>query len=144
MRGRMFEETYLSELELCIVQFSMPGSIMSRLPWVIFREAGQMRQVLFCGLLNCCCCSVTKSCKTFWMPSAVACQASLSFTISQSLLRLKYIELVMSIIFCRPLLLLLSIFPPIRIFSKSQLFPLGGQNVAASAPASVLPINNHG
>ena len=37
--------------------------------------------------------------------------------------------------------LLLSIFPSIRVFSKSQLFPSGGQCIVASASASVLPRN---
>ena len=48
-----------------------------------------------------------------------ACQASLSFTISWSLLKLMTIELMMPsnhLIFCCPLLLLPSIFPSIRIF----------------------------
>ena len=50
----------------------------------------------------------------------VACQASLSFTISWSLLKLMSIESVMPsnhLILCRPLLLLSSIFPHIRVFS---------------------------
>ena len=47
-------------------------------------------------------------------------QASLSFTISQSLLRLISIELIPSnhLILCHPLLLLLSVFPSIRVFSN--------------------------
>ena len=47
-------------------------------------------------------------------------QASLSFTISQSLLRLISIESIPSnhLIFCHPLLLLLSVFPSIRVFSN--------------------------
>ena len=51
----------------------------------------------------------------------VACQASLSITNSQSLLRLMSIESVMPsnhLIFCHPLLLLPSIFPSIRVFSN--------------------------
>ena len=47
------------------------------------------------------------------------CQASLSFTISQSLLKLMSIESVMlsnHLIFCCPILLLLSSFPRMRIF----------------------------
>ena len=50
-----------------------------------------------------------------------ACQASLSFTISQSLLKLMSTESVMPsnhLILCRPLLLLPSIFPSIRVFSS--------------------------
>ena len=56
-------------------------------------------------------------------PWIVACQASLSFTISQSLLKLMSIELVMPsnhFILCHPLLLLPSIFPSIRVFSKES------------------------
>ena len=50
-----------------------------------------------------------------------ALQASLSFTISPSLLKLMSIELVMPsnhLILCRPLLLLPSIFPSMRVFSN--------------------------
>ena len=50
-------------------------------------------------------------------------QASLSFTISQSLLKLMSIELVMPsnhLIPCRPHLLLPSIFPSIRVFSNGS------------------------
>ena len=55
-----------------------------------------------------------------------ACQASLSITSSQSLLKLMSIESVMPsnhLILCRPLLLLHLIFPIIRVFSnKSVLY----------------------
>ena len=57
----------------------------------------------------------------FVIPWTAACQASLSFTISWSLLKLKSIEMVMlsnHFIFRCPLLLLPSIFPSIRIFSN--------------------------
>ena len=50
-------------------------------------------------------------------------QASLSITNSQSLLKLISIKLVMPynhLIFCRPLLLLPSIFPSIRVFSSES------------------------
>ena len=50
-------------------------------------------------------------------------QASLSVTKSQSLLKLMTIKLVMPsnhLILCRPLLLLLSIFPRIRVFSNES------------------------
>ena len=52
-----------------------------------------------------------------------ACQASLSLTNSQSLLKLMSIESVMPsshLILCHPLLLLLSIFPSIRVFSNES------------------------
>ena len=54
-------------------------------------------------------------------PWTAACQASLSFTISQSLLKLMSVELVMTsnyLILCHSLPLLPSIFPSIRIFSN--------------------------
>ena len=53
-----------------------------------------------------------------------ACQASLSIINTQSLLRLTSIESVMPsnhLILCHPLLLLLSIFPSIRVFSKEAI-----------------------
>ena len=59
----------------------------------------------------------------FGTPWTAACQTSLSFTISQSLLRLMSIESVMPsnhLIFCHPLLLLPSIFPSIRVFSNES------------------------
>ena len=57
----------------------------------------------------------------FPTPWTAAHQASLSFTISWSLLKLTSIKLVMPsnhLILCRPLLLLPSIFPSIRVFSN--------------------------
>ena len=59
----------------------------------------------------------------FVTPWTVARQASLSFIISQSLLKLMSIELVMPsnhLILCRSLLLLLSIFPSIRVNNFAQ------------------------
>ena len=71
----------------------------------------------------CCCCSVSKLCLTICDPMTAACQAPLSFTISQSLLRFMSLESVMlsnHLILCCPLLLLPSVFPSIRIFSKES------------------------
>ena len=54
-------------------------------------------------------------------PWTAAHKASLSFTVSCSLLKLVSIELVMPftyLILCRPLLLLPSTFPSIRVFSN--------------------------
>ena len=78
----------------------------------------------------------------FQTPWTVARQASLSFTISQSLLKLTSVESMIPsnhLILCRPLLLLPSIFPSIRVFPMSQLFASGGQSIGVSA--SVLPKN---
>ena len=59
----------------------------------------------------------------FTTPWTAACQASLSFTISWSLLKLMSIESVMPskyLILCCPLLLLPSIFPSIKVFSNES------------------------
>ena len=56
-------------------------------------------------------------------PWTAACQASLSITNSQSLLKLTSIELAMPsncLILCCPLFLLPSIFPSIRVFSNES------------------------
>ena len=91
-----------------------------------------------------CCCSVTKSCPTFCNDSM---PDFLSFTIPWSLLKLVSIESVMPskhLILCRPLLLLPSIFPSIRVFFQCQLFTSAGQSIGVSASASVLPMNIQG
>ena len=77
---------------------------------------------------------------TLW---TVACQASLSFSISQSLLKLMSIELVMPsnhLVLCLSLFLLPSIFPASGSFPMSQLFASGGQSIGVSTSASVLPV----
>ena len=59
----------------------------------------------------------------FATPLTVAHKISLSFTISQSLLKLMCIESVMlskHLILCHPLLLLPSAFPSIRVFSSES------------------------
>ena len=64
--------------------------------------------------------SVMSKSMTAW---TVACQASLSITNSRSLLRFMSIESVMPSnhpILCRPLLLLPSIFPSIRVYSNES------------------------
>ena len=71
--------------------------------------------------------SVAQLCPTLWNPWTVACQAFLSITNSQSLLKLLSIESVMPshhLILCHPLLLLPSIFPSIRVFSNESVLPI--------------------
>ena len=68
-------------------------------------------------------CSVQSLSSDFATPWTAAGQASLSITNSQSLLKLMSIHSVMPsshLILCRPLLLLPSIFPSIRVFSKES------------------------
>ena len=71
-----------------------------------------------------CGCSVAQSHPTLCDPWTAARQASLSFTISWSLLKLMSIEFVMPssyLVFCCLLLHLPSIFPGIRVFSNGSL-----------------------
>ena len=83
-------------------------------------------------------------------PWTAVCQASLSFTISQSLLKLMSIESKLmsidAIQSSHPLSPSSFIFNLSQQIGKgsnlmSQLFTSGGQNIEASASASVLPIN---
>ena len=68
----------------------------------------------------------------FAAPWTEACQASLSITNSQSLLKLTSIQSVMlsnHLILYRPLLLLPSIFPNIRVFSKESRHEINPNNI---------------
>ena len=86
-------------------------------------ENPHLSTVLGSGSLCCYCCLVPQSCLTLCHSMEAASQASLSFTSSRNLLKLKSIESVMlsnHLILCHPLLLLPSVFPSIRVFSKES------------------------
>ena len=82
---------------------------------------------------------------SLWPPWTAARQASLSFTISQSFLKLMSMGL-----WCHPAISSSTVpfsscpqyFPASGSFPMSQLFPLGAQSIGASA--SVLPMNIQG
>ena len=79
-------------------------------------------------------------------PWTAACQASLSFTISRSLLKLMSIEPVMSsnhLILCRPLLLLPWIFPSIRVFSNDSALHIRWPKYYCSFSLSISPSNEY-
>ena len=78
-------------------------------------------------------------------PWAAACQSSLSFTISQSLLKLMSIKSVMPfnhLILCRPLLFLPSVFPSIRVFSNESALHIRWPKYW-SFSLSISPSNEH-
>ena len=87
--------------------------------------------------------SSVQSCSHVWLfvtPWTSALQASLSITNSQSAPKPMSIESVMPsnhLIFCRPFLLLPSIFPSIRVFSNASAL----HSIGVSASTSVLPVN---
>ena len=80
----------------------------------------------------------------FVTPWTAARQATLPITNSQSLLKLMSITSVMPynhLIICRPLFLIPSIFPSIRVFSNESVLRIRCQSIGVSASASVLPMN---
>ena len=89
--------------------------------------------------------SVTQSCPMFCDPMDGARQASLSFTVFQSLLKLMSIELVVPssdlILYC-PILLLPSISPSIRIFSNESVLPIRWPK-CCSFNSSISPSNEY-
>ena len=87
----------------------------------------------------------------FVTPWTAARQASLSITNSWSLLRYRPIESVMPsnhLILCRPLLLLPSIFPSIRVFSKESVLCIRWPKYSSFTPKGGalglnIPVNIH-
>ena len=106
---------------------------------------GQRRDKTVSGKLHC---SVTKSCPTLRNPIDCRHQASLSFTIFQSLLKLMFTESVMPnnhlILYYPPFSSCPQSFPASGSFPKSWPFIPGDQSVGPSAAASVLPVNIRG
>ena len=100
-----------------------------------------------------CCFSVIQSCLTLCEPMdcstpvnswTAVCQASLSFTISESFLKLMSIELVIPfnhLIFYHPLSSCFQSFPASGSFPMNWLFASGGQSFGASVSTTVFPIN---
>ena len=87
-------------------------------------------------------CSATKLCSDSAIPLTAVRQASLSFTISWSLLKLMSIELIMPsnhLSLCSPLLLLPSSCRSLRVCSNESALHIRWQSIGASAP--VLPVN---
>ena len=94
-----------------------------------------------------CISSVAQSHPTLCNPMAAACQASLSVTNSQSLLKLLFIKSVIPsnhLILCFPFSSCLQSFPASGSFPTSQVFTSGAQSIGASTSTSVLPMNIQG
>ena len=103
--------------------------------------------IVTCRMVICCCyhcCSVAKSCPALCDPMDCSTPGFLSFTISQTLLKLMSIESVMPpnhLVLCCPLLLLPSISPSIRVFSKELALCIRWPKCWTSTKASVLLMN---
>ena len=81
----------------------------------------------------------------FATPWTAVHQVSLSFTNSQSLLKLMSIELVMPsnhLILCHPLLLLPSLFPSIKVFSNESVLRIRRPNYWRFS-SNISPSNEH-
>ena len=119
------------------LQYSCLENPMDRGAWrtpvhrVTKSQKGLKRLSMHAG----CCCSVAQPCRTLCDPMDCSTPGFLSFTNSQSFLKLMSIELVMPsnlLVLCRPLLHLPSILPSTGVFSNcklllyssSTLFPL--------------------
>ena len=98
-------------------EFISSTSIFPSILWGYLKEEDLNK---FCTISLC---SVIQCVQLFATQWVVAHQASLSFTNSRSLFRLMSIESMMPsnhFILCRPLLLLPSIFPRIKVFSNES------------------------
>ena len=85
--------------------------------------------------------------RLFPIPWIIAYQASLSITVSQTLLKLMSIESVMPpnhLILCHPFLFSPSIFASIGVFSSESALRIRWPNYWSFSSASVLPVNIRG
>ena len=125
-------QIYMYIFNLCMCTYAyICIYIYSTFPWChsLVRVLGAFIQSLSC---------------VFVISWTASCEASLSFTVSWSLIKLMSLSR-----WCyptiSPLMPLFSScpqsFPESRSFPMSQLFPSGGQRIGASVLASVLPMN---
>ena len=107
-----------SQLEGCYSAYLPPHLCLSKPPHSLPRILIQPFHIIYEIVVH------SLSCvQLFATPWTAACQASLFFTISQSLLKLMSIESMIPsnhLIFCHPLLLMPSIFHSIKIFSNES------------------------
>ena len=115
-------------LLLCIVHLRRPSYLPLLFSGILY-SVGYVFPFSLAFCFSSFLCSV-QSLSCVWLfatPWIAACQASLSFTISQNLLKLMSIESKMPsnhLILCCPLLLLPSIFHSIRVFSEESALPI--------------------
>ena len=101
---------------------------------------------LFLPSLFCCCVQSLSCVQLFANPWTAALQASLSSTVSWSLLKLMSIELVLlsnHLILCLPLFLLPSVFPSVRVFSNESVLIRWPKYWRFSFSFSISPFNKY-
>ena len=97
--------------------------------------------------IHCCRCSVAKLCPDLCNPmdSSKPGSVVLHYLLELPQIYVHWVTMLSNhLILCRPLLLLPSIFPSIRVFFQTQLFASGGQSIGASVSASDLTMNIQG
>ena len=107
--------------------------------WVALRDIILTNKSVFSSVQSLSCV------RLFATPWTAACQASLSITNSQSLLKLMSIKSVMPsnhLILCHPLLLLPSLFPSIRVFSNESVLRIKWPKYWSSS-FSISPSNEY-
>ena len=121
-------------------KMSAHSSILAwRIPWTDHGIAKSSNTFTFSSVQSLSCV------RLFAIPWTAACQASLSITNSQRLLKHMSIKLVMPsnhLILCCPLLLLPSIFPSIRVFSSESVLHIRWPKYW-SFSFSISPSNEH-
>ena len=127
------------------VSFWCDENVLKWMWWRLPNSMNILKSTVFYTLneWTVCCCSVAQSWLTLFDP--LDCSTP-GFPVLYYLPKLMSTESVMlsnHLVLCRPLLLP-SIFPSIRVFSNESVFISGGQNIRASALASVLPMNIQG
>ena len=125
-------------LFFCVMYWQIPRIILHGYCWA---EAGFKAAPVYSGSVQFNHSVMTDSAISW----TAACQASLSITNSRSLLKLMCTESVMPsnhLILCHPLLLLPSIFPSIRVFSKESVLRIRWPRYW-SFNFSISPSNEH-
>ena len=124
-----FHPLQLSRMESPLLMYltqktnhSLP-SYSHQVVWYLTNRDRPQSCLILSSLSLHCCCSVSKPCLILCDPMDCSMLSLLSYTISQSLLKLMSIESVMPsshLLLYYPLLLLPSIFPSIRVFSNES------------------------
>ena len=110
-----------------ITSWQIDGETVEKLQLTLFFWAPKSLQMVITAMKLKDACSLEGK-RLFATPWTAACQASLSITNSQTLLKLTSTESVMlsnHIILCHPLLFLPSIFSSIRVFSNESVLHIG-------------------
>ena len=137
--------SYFLSLSICYLYFCSYFYVHSfSCPWLF--ELYVLYDSIFCPLFHVLIQSLShvQLLETSWTTGH---HASMSFTISQSLVKFMSIESVMlsnHLFLCHPFLLLPQSFPASGSFSMSQLFALCGRTIGASALAWIPQMNIQG